>query len=145
MVYRRVDDDFLDPLHFRPDSFLGCPGIVNAARAGHVTLANAIGNGVADDKLLYTYVPDLIRYYLNEEPISPMWTLTGSTSRTCWTTCSTSSTSWCSSRSTAPAARASSSGRRPTSRPWPRCGSRLREDPRGWIAQRPVALSTSRR
>jgi uncharacterized circularly permuted ATP-grasp superfamily protein len=69
VVYRRVDDEFLDPLHFRPDSFIGCPGIVNAARAGHVTLANAIGNGVADDKLLYTYVPDLIRYYLHEEPI----------------------------------------------------------------------------
>ena len=69
VVYRRVDDEFLDPLHFRPDSFIGCPGIVNAARAGHVTLANAIGNGVADDKLLYTYVPDLIRYYLSEEPI----------------------------------------------------------------------------
>jgi uncharacterized circularly permuted ATP-grasp superfamily protein len=69
VVYRRVDDDFLDPLHFRPDSFIGCPGIVNAARAGTVTLANAIGNGVADDKLLYTYVPDLIRYYLHEEPI----------------------------------------------------------------------------
>jgi uncharacterized circularly permuted ATP-grasp superfamily protein len=69
VVYRRVDDEFLDPLHFRPNSFIGCPGIVNAARAGHVTLANAIGNGVADDKLLYTYVPDLIRYYLREEPI----------------------------------------------------------------------------
>jgi uncharacterized circularly permuted ATP-grasp superfamily protein len=69
VVYRRVDDEFLDPLHFRPDSVIGCPGIVNAARAGHVTLANAVGNGVADDKLLYTYVPELIRYYLNEEPI----------------------------------------------------------------------------
>jgi uncharacterized circularly permuted ATP-grasp superfamily protein len=69
VVYRRVDDEFLDPLHFRPDSVIGCPGIVNAARAGHVTLANAIGNGVADDKLLYTYVPDLIRYYLHEEPL----------------------------------------------------------------------------
>jgi uncharacterized circularly permuted ATP-grasp superfamily protein len=69
VVYRRVDDEYLDPLHFRPDSVIGCPGIVNAARAGNVTLANAIGNGVADDKLLYTYVPDLIRYYLHEEPI----------------------------------------------------------------------------
>jgi uncharacterized circularly permuted ATP-grasp superfamily protein len=69
VVYRRVDDEFLDPLHFRPDSVIGCPGIVNAARAGHVTLANAVGNGVADDKLLYTYVPDLIRYYLAEEPL----------------------------------------------------------------------------
>jgi uncharacterized circularly permuted ATP-grasp superfamily protein len=69
VVYRRVEDDFLDPLHFRPDSIIGCPGILNAARAGHVTLANAIGNGVADDKLLCTYVPDLIRYYFNEEPV----------------------------------------------------------------------------
>src|SRR3954468_6835957 len=69
VVYRRVDDDYLDPLHFRPDSVIGCPGIVNAARAGQVTLANAVGNGVADDKLVYTYVPDLIRYYLSEEPL----------------------------------------------------------------------------
>lgn len=69
VVYRRIDDEYLDPLHFRPDSLVGCPGIVNAARRGRVTLANAIGNGVADDKLLYTYVPDLVRYYLGEEPI----------------------------------------------------------------------------
>jgi uncharacterized circularly permuted ATP-grasp superfamily protein len=69
VVYRRVDDDFLDPLHFRPDSLVGCPGILNAARAGNVTIANAVGNGVADDKLVATYVPDLIRYYLNEEPV----------------------------------------------------------------------------
>ena len=71
VVYRRIDDDFLDPLHFRPDSLVGCPGIVNAARAGNVTIANAVGNGVADDKLVYTYVPDMIRYYLGEEPILP--------------------------------------------------------------------------
>ena len=71
VVYRRIDDEFLDPLHFRPDSLVGCPGIVNAARMGKVTIANAVGNGVADDKLLYSYVPDLIRYYLNEEPLLP--------------------------------------------------------------------------
>jgi len=69
VIYRRVDDDFLDPVQFRSDSVLGCPGLVNAARAGSVVLANAIGNGVADDKLVYTYVPDLIRYYLGEEPV----------------------------------------------------------------------------
>jgi uncharacterized circularly permuted ATP-grasp superfamily protein len=69
VIYRRVDDEWLDPLHFRPDSILGVAGLVNAARAKTVTIANAIGNGVADDKLLYTYVPDLIRYYLNEEPL----------------------------------------------------------------------------
>ncbi len=71
VVYRRLDDDYLDPLHFRPDSLVGCPGILNAARAGRVTIANAVGNGVADDKLLYTYVPELIRYYLGEEPVLP--------------------------------------------------------------------------
>jgi uncharacterized circularly permuted ATP-grasp superfamily protein len=69
VVYRRIDDDYLDPLHFRPDSLLGCPGILNAARAGNVTIANAPGNGVADDKAIYPYVPDMIRYYLGEEPI----------------------------------------------------------------------------
>ena len=69
VIYRRVDDEFLDPLQFLPGSLLGCPGILNAARAGNVTLANAVGNGVADDKALYPRVPDLIRYYLSEEPV----------------------------------------------------------------------------
>ena len=69
VVYRRIDDDFIDPVHFRPDSILGVPGLLNAARAGNVGIANAIGNGVADDKALYPYVPALIRYYLNETPI----------------------------------------------------------------------------
>jgi len=69
VIYRRIDDEFLDPVHFRPDSVIGCAGVLNAARAGRVTLANAVGNGVADDKLLYTWVPELIRYYLGEEPV----------------------------------------------------------------------------
>ncbi|HEX2700790.1 MAG TPA: circularly permuted type 2 ATP-grasp protein [Acidimicrobiales bacterium] len=71
VVYRRVDDDFLDPLHFRSDSVVGCPGILNAARAGNVTIANAVGNGVADDKLVYTYVPAMIEYYLGEKTLLP--------------------------------------------------------------------------
>src|SRR5947209_10734374 len=71
VVYRRIDDNFLDPLHFRSDSVIGCAGILNAARAGNVTIANAVGNGVADDKLLYTYVPAIIRHYLGEDPILP--------------------------------------------------------------------------
>jgi uncharacterized circularly permuted ATP-grasp superfamily protein len=71
VVYRRVDDEFLDPVHFRSESLVGCAGIVNAARAGNVTIANAIGNGVADDKLVYTYVPDLIAYYLGQLPLLP--------------------------------------------------------------------------
>lgn len=69
VIYRRVDDDFLDPLCFRPDSSLGVPGLFNAYRAGNVTLANAIGTGVADDKAVYAYVPAIIRYYLNQDPI----------------------------------------------------------------------------
>lgn len=78
VIYRRVDDDFLDPLQFRPDSVLGTPGLMAAARDGKVTLANAVGNGMVDDKLMYTYVPDFIRYYLGEEPLIqnvPTWRL----------------------------------------------------------------------
>ena len=69
VIYKRTDDDFLDPEVFRPDSMLGVPGLVRSVLAGNVVVANAIGNGIADDKLTYTYVPDLVRYYLDEEPI----------------------------------------------------------------------------
>ncbi|WP_300751727.1 circularly permuted type 2 ATP-grasp protein [Janthinobacterium sp.] len=69
VIYRRVDDDFLDPLAFRADSSLGVPGLLSVYRAGRVTLANAIGTGVADDKSIYPYVPDMIKFYLSEEPI----------------------------------------------------------------------------
>ncbi len=69
VVYRRVDDEFLDPLHFRGDSMLGCAGLVNAARAGNVAIANFVGNGVADDKAIYLYVPAMIDYYLGERPV----------------------------------------------------------------------------
>jgi uncharacterized circularly permuted ATP-grasp superfamily protein len=69
VIYRRVDDDYLDPLAFRPDSLLGLPGLLNAYRAGNVALANAVGTGVADDKAVYKYVPEMIRYYLGEEPV----------------------------------------------------------------------------
>jgi uncharacterized circularly permuted ATP-grasp superfamily protein len=68
VLYRRIDDDFLDPLAFRKDSVLGVAGLVNAYRAGNVTLANAIGAGVADDKAVYAFVPEMIRFYLGEEP-----------------------------------------------------------------------------
>ena len=69
VIYRRIDDDYLDPLAFRKDSTLGVPGLLSAYRAGHVTLTNAIGTGVADDKSIYPYVPEMIRFYLTEEPI----------------------------------------------------------------------------
>jgi uncharacterized circularly permuted ATP-grasp superfamily protein len=71
VIYRRIDDDFLDPLTFRPDSVLGVPGLVNAYRAGKVSLANAIGTGIADDKGIYPFVPEIIRYYLKQDPVLP--------------------------------------------------------------------------
>ncbi|MCY4111453.1 MAG: circularly permuted type 2 ATP-grasp protein, partial [Chloroflexi bacterium] len=69
VIYRRIDDDFLDPLVFRPDSLLGVPGLLHACKRGSVSLVNAPGTGVADDKSVYAYVPDMIRYYLGDEPI----------------------------------------------------------------------------
>ncbi|GKT00131.1 circularly permuted type 2 ATP-grasp protein [Acidovorax sp. SUPP3434] len=76
VIYRRVDDDFLDPQVFRPTSTLGCAGLMNAYRAGNVAICNAVGTGIADDKSVYPYVPDMIRFYLGEEPILanvPTW------------------------------------------------------------------------
>jgi len=69
VIYRRVDDDFLDPLAFRPDSMLGVPGMMSAYRAGNITLANAVGTGIADDKAVYSYMPDIVKFYLGEEPL----------------------------------------------------------------------------
>ncbi|OOL29577.1 hypothetical protein GQ85_25090 [Rhodococcus rhodochrous] len=71
VIYRRIDDAFLDPMQFRPDSVLGVAGILNAARAGNVVISSAVGNGVGDDKLVYTYVPEIIDYYLGEKPLLP--------------------------------------------------------------------------
>jgi uncharacterized circularly permuted ATP-grasp superfamily protein len=76
VIYRRIDDDFLDPLVFRPDSALGVPGLMSAYQAGHVTLANAVGTGIADDKAVYSYMPQIVKFYLGEEPILknvPTW------------------------------------------------------------------------
>jgi uncharacterized circularly permuted ATP-grasp superfamily protein len=69
VIYRRIDDDFLDPLAFRPDSLLGVPGLMSAYAAGNVTLANAVGTGIADDKAVYSYMPQILKFYLGEEPI----------------------------------------------------------------------------
>jgi uncharacterized circularly permuted ATP-grasp superfamily protein len=69
VIYRRIDDEFLDPLALRPDSLLGVPGMLGAARAGNLTIANAVGNGVADDKAAFAFVHDMVRYYLGEEPL----------------------------------------------------------------------------
>jgi len=69
VIYRRIDDDFIDPLAFRPDSLLGVPGLLSVYRSGGVTVANAMGTGVADDKSVYPYVPEIVKFYLGEEPI----------------------------------------------------------------------------
>jgi uncharacterized circularly permuted ATP-grasp superfamily protein len=71
VIYRRIDDDFLDPTAFRKDSVLGVPGLINAYRKGNVNLANAVGTGIADDKVMYYFVPAMIRFYLGQEPILP--------------------------------------------------------------------------
>jgi uncharacterized circularly permuted ATP-grasp superfamily protein len=143
VIYRRVDDDWLDPLHFRPDSLLGCPGLVNAARHGTVTIANGIGNGVADDKLIYTYMPDLIRYYLGEEPILENvesyrlddpdvldWVLSEARSLVL-----------------KPVDGAGGAGivigPKATEEELAAVTAQVRANPRGWMAQQPVALSTS--
>ena len=76
VIYRRIDDDFLDPLVFRPDSALGVPGLMSAYQAGSVTLANAVGTGIADDKAVYSYMPEIVKFYLGEEPLLknvPTW------------------------------------------------------------------------
>ncbi len=92
VLYRRIDDDFLDPTCFRPDSVLGVPGLMDAYRSGRLTVVNAPGTGVADDKVVYAYVPEMIRYYLGEEAILPTCrpgcagaTPTGPTCSTIWT------------------------------------------------------------
>jgi uncharacterized circularly permuted ATP-grasp superfamily protein len=76
VIYRRIDDDFIDPLTFRPDSILGLPGLMSAYQAGNVTLANAVGTGIADDKAVYSYMPQIVKFFLDEEPILknvPTW------------------------------------------------------------------------
>jgi uncharacterized circularly permuted ATP-grasp superfamily protein len=76
VIYRRIDDDFIDPLAFRPDSVLGVPGLMSAYRSGNVTLANAVGTGIADDKAVYSYMPRIVKFYLGEEPMLknvPTW------------------------------------------------------------------------
>jgi uncharacterized circularly permuted ATP-grasp superfamily protein len=76
VIYRRIDDDFLDPLVFRPDSALGVPGLMSVYQAGNVTLSNAVGTGIADDKAVYSYMPAIVKFYLGEEPILrsvPTW------------------------------------------------------------------------
>lgn len=142
-LYRRVDDEFLDPMHFRADSALGVPGLLNAARFGSVTLANAVGNGVGDDKLLYSYLPDLIRYYLNEEPVLKnveTYRLDNPDHRA-------HVLSHLDELVVKPTSASGGSGivigPQATKQTLKRLEGHIRKEPRGWIAQPVVALSTA--
>ena len=145
VVYRRIDDEFLDPLHFRPDSVLGCPGILNAARAGqrHHRQRRRQRRRRRQARLHLRARPDPLLPRRGADPRTTSRPTGSRTRDVLRVGAATTSTSWCSSRSTAPAARASSSGRRPTRRRWSTLRATVRADPRGWIAQRPVALSTA--
>ena len=143
VIYRRIDDDYLDPVLFRPDSVIGCAGLINAARSGNVTIANGVGSGVADDKLIYTYVPDLIRYYFDEEPVLPnvesyrldgpdicRWVL-GELPRLVLKPVDGAG------------GKGIVIGPRADERTLAKLHDTVAANPRGWIAQRPVSLSTS--
>ncbi|MEJ7665918.1 MAG: circularly permuted type 2 ATP-grasp protein [Hymenobacter sp.] len=119
VIYRRVDDEFLDPLAFRPDSSLGVPGLYWAYRKGNVAIANAMGNGVADDKAVYCYVPDMIRYYLNEEPILKTCPPISSPTRSIASWFSARWRRWSSSAPTNRGLRDAHRQRRHRSRKWP--------------------------
>ncbi len=143
VVYRRIDDDYLDPVHFRPDSVLGCAGILNAARAGNVTIANAPGNGVADDKAIYPYVPAMIEYYLGEAPIlANVETYRLDDAEIC---------AWALDRIDQLVFKPVDGsggyglviGPSATEATLVELRAKVLADPRGWIAQQPVALSTA--
>jgi uncharacterized circularly permuted ATP-grasp superfamily protein len=143
VIYRRIDDDFLDPVHFRSDSVIGCAGVLNAARAGRVTIANAVGNGVADDKLLYTWVPDLIRYYLAEEPVLA--------NADTYRLDDADTTEWVLSSLDqlvlkpvdGSGGKGIVIGPRADERTLEELAAKVRAAPRDWIAQKPIGLSTS--
>jgi uncharacterized circularly permuted ATP-grasp superfamily protein len=141
VIYRRIDDEFLDPVHFRADSVIGCAGLLNAARGGRVTLASAVGNGIADDKLLYTYVPELVRYYLGEEPILP----NVETYRLDDPSTLEHVLDRMDSLVFKPVDGSGGAGivigSKATDEQLAKLRERVRADPRGWIAQREVALS----
>ncbi|GAA1182779.1 putative circularly permuted ATP-grasp superfamily protein [Kitasatospora gansuensis] len=143
MIYRRLDDDFLDPLHFRPDSLIGVPGLMAAAHAGNVTLANAVGNGIADDKLLYTYVPDLIRYYLAEEPLLPNVETIRPEEPGRLAEVLDQLDRLVLKPVDGAGGKGIVIGPRAERDVLDRLAKEVAADPRGWIAQRPVALSTS--
>ncbi|HEY5856765.1 MAG TPA: circularly permuted type 2 ATP-grasp protein [Aldersonia sp.] len=142
VIYRRIDDAFLDPMQFRPDSVLGVAGLLNAARAGNVVISSAVGNGVGDDKLVYTYVPTIIEYYLGEKPIIPnvdTWR--------CWLSEECEEVLDLIDELVVKPVEGSGGygivfGPEATPRELDALRRKIRADPRGWIAQPVVQLST---
>ncbi|MDQ1481716.1 MAG: hypothetical protein QOI44_2577, partial [Actinomycetota bacterium] len=143
VIYRRVDDEFLDPLHFRPDSMLGCAGVINAARAGNVTISNFVGNGVADDKAVYPYVPAMIEYYLGEEAVlENVETFPLDDAEVCaWALDHVDSLVW--KPADGSGGKGLVIGPQATEEVLDTLRLTVAADPRSWIAQRPVALSTA--
>jgi uncharacterized circularly permuted ATP-grasp superfamily protein len=142
VIYRRVDDDFLDPMQFRHDSVLGVAGLVNAARAGNVAISSAIGNGVGDDKLIYTYVPTVIEYYLGERPL-----LANVDTYRCWLADEREEVLDRIHELVIKPVEGSGGygivfGPDATARELSAVAKKIRSDPRGWIAQPLVQLST---
>ena len=142
VIYRRIDDEFLDPLQFNPQSVLGVAGMINAARAGNVVIANAVGNGVGDDKLVYTYVPEMIAYYLGEKPSLP----NVDTFR-CWLDDERTHVLDTLEELVLKPVEGSGGygilfGPNCSARQLQKARKAVREDPRGWIAQPVVQLST---
>ncbi len=142
VIYRRIDDEYLDPVHFRSDSVLGVAGVLNAARAGNVVIANAVGNGVADDKLVYTYLPEILKYYLGEAPLLP----NVDTFR-CWLPDEQQQTLDRLDELVVKPVEGSGGygivfGPNANARELAALRRRIRSDPRGWIAQPVVQLST---
>ncbi|BBZ67912.1 hypothetical protein MINS_33410 [Mycolicibacterium insubricum] len=142
VIYRRIDDVFLDPMHFRPDSVLGVAGVLNAARAGNVVISSAVGNGVGDDKLVYTYVPTIIDYYLGEKPL-----LANVDTLRCWLDDEREEVLDRIGELVIKPVEGSGGygivfGHQASARERNAVARKIRDDPRGWIAQPVVQLST---
>jgi uncharacterized circularly permuted ATP-grasp superfamily protein len=142
VIYRRVDDDWLDPLQFRPNSVIGVAGLVNAARAGNVTISNGLGNGVADDKLVYTYVPDFIQYYLGEKPVLENITTYRLEESEACAEILAHPEDYVIKPVDGSGGKGIVIGPQATSEELDAVRDAVRAAPRNWIAQRPVALST---
>ncbi len=142
VVYRRIDDEYLDPLHFRNDSMLGCAGLLTAARAGHVTIANFVGNGVADDKAIYSFVPAMIEYYLGERAVLPnVDTYDLADAEICrWALDHLDQLVW--KPVDGSGGYGLVIGPHASAAELDRLRASVLSDPRGWIAEDPVALST---